>query len=83
MEDDLRSERSTRRTNKSVEHVKAKVRSNRCLTVRMLADELSMNSESVWTIIMKDMGMRKICAKMVPRLLNHQLKERHGKCVKF
>ena len=36
----------------------------------MIADELSMNSERVWRIITEDLGMRKVCAKMVPRLLN-------------
>ena len=49
---------------------KKKVHSDRRLTVRMIADELSMNSERVWRIITEDLGMRKICAKMVPRLLN-------------
>ena len=49
---------------------------NRRLTVRMIADELGMNSEWVWRIIMEDLGMIKICAKMVPRLLNEGQKER-------
>ena len=35
-----------------------------------------MNSERVWRITTKDLGMRKICAKMVPRLLNEGQKER-------
>ena len=43
----------------------------------MITHDLSMNSEKVWRIITEDMGMRKICAKMVPRLLNEGLKERH------
>ena len=42
----------------------------------MIADELGMNSERVWRIITKDLGMRKICAKMVPRLLNEGQKVR-------
>jgi len=29
-----------------------------------------------WRIITEDLGMRKICAKMVPRLLNEKQKER-------
>ena len=41
----------------------------------MIADELSMNSERAWTIITEDLGMRKICAKMVPRLLSDEQKE--------
>ena len=55
--------------------MREKVHSDRCLTVRMVADELSMNSERVWRIITEDLGMRKVCAKMVPRLLNDGQKE--------
>ena len=35
-----------------------------------------MNSERVWRIITENLGMRKICAKMVPRLMNEGEKER-------
>ena len=71
MEDDPRSGRpTTSRTNENVERVKEKVRSDRRLTVRMIADELNMNSERVWRIITEDLGMMKVCAKIVPRLLN-------------
>ncbi len=48
----------------------------------MIADELSMNSERVWRIITEDMGMRKVCAKMVPRLLNDGQRKIVCKCVK-
>ena len=53
------------------------MRSDRRLTVRMIADELGMNSERLWRIISEDLGMRKICAKIVPRLLNEGQKEQH------
>ena len=56
--DDRRSGRPS--TDENVESVRQKVRSNRCLTVRMIADELVMNSESIWKIITEDRGMRKI-----------------------
>ena len=76
MEDDLKSGRpSTSRTDENVECVRQKVLSDRHLTVRMIAYELAMNSERVWRIIMEDLGMRKICAKMVPRLLNEGQQE--------
>ena len=39
---------STSRTDENVERVRQKVRSDRRLTVRMIADELGMNSEKVW-----------------------------------
>ena len=56
--------------------MRQKVRSDRRLTVRMIANELSMNSERVWTINTEKLGMRKICAKMVPRLLTDEQKKR-------
>ena len=76
VEDDPRSGRpTTSRTNENVERVREKVRSDRRLTVRMIADELNMNSERVWRIIREDLGMRKVFAKLVPRLLNDGQKE--------
>ena len=46
--DDHRSGRpSTSRTDENVERVRQNVRSDRCLTVRMIADELGMNRERV------------------------------------
>ena len=78
VEDDNRSGRpSTGRTEENVELVKQKVWSDCRLTVRMIADELGMNSERVRKIITKDLEMRKICVKMVPRLLNGGQEERH------
>ena len=62
VEDDPRSKRpTTSRTNENVERVREKVRSDRRLTVRMIADESSINSERVWKIITEDLGMKKIC----------------------
>ena len=57
------------------------MRSDRRLTVRMVASRLDMQKDSVWKIITDDSGMRKVCAKMVPRLLNADQKERRmGVC---
>jgi histone-lysine N-methyltransferase SETMAR len=42
----------------------------------MIASSLDINRDCVWKIITEDLGMRKICAKMVPRLLNDDQKER-------
>ena len=76
VENDHRSGRpSTSKTDENVERVRQKVRNDRRLTVRMIAEELGMNSERVWRIITEDLGMRKICTKMVPRLRNEGQKE--------
>ena len=77
VEDDHRSGRpSTSRTDENVDGVKQKVWSDHRLTVGMIADELGMNSQRIQRIIMEDLGMMKICAKMVPRLLNKGQRER-------
>ena len=52
------------------------MRSDRRLTVCMVATRLDMQKDSVWKIITDDSGMQKVCAKMVPRLLNADQKER-------
>ena len=76
VEDDHRSGRpSTSRTDENVKRVRQKMQSDRRLSVRMIANELGMNSERVWRIISDDLRMRKICTKMVPRLLNERQKE--------
>ena len=65
-EDDPKSGRpSSTRTNHDVDRVNELVRSNRRLTVRMMAEELGLNQKSVWTILIEDLGMRKVRAKMV------------------
>ena len=47
------------------------------LTVRLISDELGLNRNSVWQIITEDLGMRKVCTMMVPKLLNDDQKMRH------
>ena len=77
VEDDPRSGRPlTSKTEENVERVRQKVCNDHRLTLRMIANELSMNSERVWSIITEELGMRKICAKMVPRLFTDEQKER-------
>ena len=59
LENDHRSDRPcTSRSNENVERVGKKVRSDRRFTVRMIADEVGMNSERVWKIITEDLGIK-------------------------
>ena len=60
---------------RNVERVKQMVLGDCRLTVRMIVDELEINHDSMWKIITEDLGMRKICAKMVPKLLDDGQKE--------
>ena len=76
VEDDPRSGRpSTSRTADNIERVKQMVRANRRLTVRMIAEELSINKDTVWSIITENLEMHKVCAKMVPKLLSEDQKQ--------
>ena len=76
VEDDRKSGRpSTSKTDENIDRVRQLVRSDRRLTVRMIAEELSMNRETVRTILVQELGMRKVCAKMVPKLLTDDQKE--------
>jgi len=51
------------------------VQSNIRLTVKMVADEVDMNRVTVRLILTEELGMRKICAKMVPRSLTEQQRD--------
>ena len=41
----------------------------------MIADEVNVNQEAVRRILSEELGMRKICAKMVPRNLTQQQRD--------
>ena len=76
VENDPRSGRpSTSRTADIIERVKQMVRVDCRLTVRMIAEELSINKDTVWSIITENLEMRKVCAKMVPKLLSEDQKQ--------
>ena len=51
------------------------VHADRRLTVRMIAEELSINKDTVWSIITENLEMLKVCAKMVPKLLSEEQKQ--------
>jgi hypothetical protein len=62
------------RTDANVDEIHTLVCSERILGVRLIVEELNMNIETVQHIIIKDLGMRKISAKMVPRILTNDQK---------
>ena len=47
----------------------ALLRSDRRLTVRMIASELNLNHTTVHQILTKELAMKKLCAKFVPKNL--------------
>jgi hypothetical protein len=50
------------------------------MTVQMIADELQIGNTSIYLILTKDLEMRKICAKIVPKLLTLEQKLRRKQC---
>ena len=48
----------------------------------MISDELSLNRESVWTSLLDNLGMQKVCAKMVPKILLEDQKQNQVKFCK-
>ena len=45
------------------------------LTVRMIDSELNLNHQTVHEILTEELGMQKICAKLVPKMLTNEQKE--------
>ena len=65
----------TTKTADNIGKVNVLVRSARRLTVRM-AEEFNINRESVRTILLEELHMRKVCTKIVPKLLSDDQKQR-------
>lgn len=75
VEDEPRSGRAVEvRTDNNVQRVRALVRQDRRLTIRMLSGELNINRETVRKILIEDLSMKKLCAKMVPKNLSEEQK---------
>jgi len=52
------------------------VRENRRLTVSSIAEQVNIERETVRKILIEDLDMRKVCAKMVPKELTEEQKQR-------
>ena len=74
VEDESRSGRpSSKRTSDNTEP--ELVRSDRRWTVKMIADEVNVNRGAVRRILTEELGLRKICAKMVARNLTEEQRD--------
>ncbi|XP_025193608.1 protein GVQW3-like [Melanaphis sacchari] len=65
---------STGKTSDNVECVRAAIEQNRCLTTRELEDDLGIPKSTVHRILTEDLGMTRVCAKFIPKLLSEQQK---------
>ena len=75
VEDDDRPGRPpTSVTEDNIEKVRDVIRKDRRLGVWAVAEEVSLDRESVQQILREELNMRKVCAKMVPKLLSDEQK---------
>ena len=68
-------------TDSNIDQVKQLVRVDRGLTVRMISEELSIGRDTMWKILTENLQTRKLCAKMVPKILSkYQIQQRFTGC---
>ena len=61
---------------KKTANVRQTVSENRRLTVRSIAEQMNIDRETVRKLLTEDLDMRKVCAKMVPKELTVEQKQR-------
>jgi len=75
--DEERSGRpATSRTEENTVKVHQILRENRRLTVSSIAEQVNIDRETARKILTEDLDMRKVCAKMVPKELTEEQKQR-------
>jgi len=67
---------ATSRTEENIANVRQILRENRRLTVRSIAEQVNIGREIVRKIFTEDLDMRKVCAKMVPKELTEEQKQK-------
>jgi len=70
--DDRQGRPRTAVTDNNIEKVRDVFRKDRKLCVRSVAEEVNLDRESVRRILREELNMRKVCAKMVPKLLSDE-----------
>ena len=71
MKDDDRPGRPrTAVTDDNIEKVRDVTRKDRSLGVRAVAEEVNLDRERVRRILRKELNVRKVCAKLIPKLLS-------------
>ncbi|XP_050052392.1 protein GVQW3-like [Dermacentor andersoni] len=64
----------TSKTNENVLRVKNLLNSDRRMSIRMIADDLSIPHTQVFEIVTENLAMRKVCEKFMPRMLSEEQK---------
>jgi len=75
--DEERSGRpATSRTEENIAKIRQILRENHRLTVRSIAEQVNIDRETVRKILTEDLDMRKVWAKMAPKELTEEQKQR-------
>ena len=75
--DEERSRRpATSRTEENIAKIRQIVLENHRLTVRSIAEQVNIDRKTVRKILTEDLDMMKVCAKMVPKDLTEEQKQR-------
>ena len=56
--------------------VRKRIQEERCVTVRMIADEFDVNREMICQILVEDLGKSKVASRFVPHALSDDQKTR-------
>jgi len=67
---------ATSRTEENIVKIRQILLENCRLTVRNIAEQFNIDRETVRKILTEDLAMRKVCAKMVPKDLTEEQKQR-------
>ena len=59
----------------NIERVRLAIEGDRRLTVRELKNDLGIPETTVWEILNKILGMTRVCAKFIPKLLTTEQKD--------
>lgn len=62
------------RTPEMIEKIREFVANDRCATLRMMAEELNIDKETIRVILHEDLGKTKVCARFVPHTLTDDQK---------
>ena len=62
-------------TPENIERVRLAIKDDRRLTVRELENDLGIPKTTVWEILNKILGMTRVCAKYIPKLLTTEQKD--------
>ena len=77
VEDDERSRRPTiSKTTNNNQEIEKIVREDRRLSIRLIAERMSIDKETVWQVLHDNLHMTKVCAQVVSKLLTSDQKEK-------